>query len=102
MSVSEKPSVVEEDQLIAEDRRVLRKVDHRLLPVFTLLYLLSFLDRSNIGNAKIDGMATDIGLSATGYNAALAIYFIGYVVFEIPANLDNVMPTFVDPDLEAL
>ncbi|OAX44296.1 MFS general substrate transporter [Rhizopogon vinicolor AM-OR11-026] len=87
MSVSEKRSVVEEDQLIAEDRRVLRKVDRRLLPVFTLLYLLSFLDRSNIGNAKIDGMATDIGLSATGYNAALAIYFIGYVVFEVPANI---------------
>jgi hypothetical protein len=69
MSVSEKRSVIEGDQLLAEDRRILRKVDHRLLPVFTLLYLLSFLDRfvfcflfdtwrltifqrSNIGNAK--------------------------------------------------
>jgi hypothetical protein len=45
MSVSEKHSVVERDQLLAEDRRILRKVDRRLLPVFTLLYLLSFLDR---------------------------------------------------------
>ncbi|KAI6151366.1 hypothetical protein EDD17DRAFT_1513506 [Pisolithus thermaeus] len=35
-----------------EDRRITRKVDLRLLPILTLLYLLSFLDRSNIGNAK--------------------------------------------------
>lgn len=47
MSVSEKNYVVEEDQpeISVEDHRLLRKVDRRLLPVFTLLYLLSFLDR---------------------------------------------------------
>jgi hypothetical protein len=47
MSVSEKrsESMVEGDQLLAEDRRILRKVDRRLLPILTLLYLLSFLDR---------------------------------------------------------
>ncbi|KAH7913398.1 major facilitator superfamily domain-containing protein [Hygrophoropsis aurantiaca] len=80
------PSLIE-DHDTAEDRRILRKVDYRLLPVLTILYLLSFLDRSNIGNAKIDGMATDLNLSAPGYNNALAIYFIGYIVFEIPANI---------------
>lgn len=87
MSLSEKNSVVEGDQVSVEDRRLLRKVDCRLLPVFTLLYLLSFLDRSNIGNAKIDGMTTDLGVSAASYNTALAIYFVGYVVFEVPANI---------------
>jgi len=47
MSVSEKrsESMVGGDQLLAEDRRILRKVDRRLLPILTLLYLLSFLDR---------------------------------------------------------
>jgi len=45
MSVSEKNFVVEGDQVSVEDHRLLRKVDLRLLPVFTLLYLLSFLDR---------------------------------------------------------
>ncbi|KAG1785963.1 MFS general substrate transporter [Suillus plorans] len=89
MSVSEKNYVVEEDQpeISVEDHRLLRKVDRRLLPVFTLLYLLSFLDRSNIGNAKLDGMTTDLGVSAASYNTALAIYFVGYIVFEIPANI---------------
>ncbi|TFK52616.1 MFS general substrate transporter [Heliocybe sulcata] len=69
------------------DRRLLRKVDLRLLPILTGLYLLSFLDRSNIGNAKLDGLATDLHLSASGYNNALAVYFVAYVVFEIPANI---------------
>lgn len=87
MSVSEKNSAVEGDQVSVEDHRLLRKVDRRLLPVFTLLYLLSFLDRSNIGNAKIDGMTTDLGVSPASYNTALAIYFVGYVIFEIPANI---------------
>lgn len=47
MSVFEKrsESTVEGDQLLAQDRRILRKVDRRLLPILTLLYLLSFLDR---------------------------------------------------------
>ncbi|KZT25394.1 MFS general substrate transporter [Neolentinus lepideus HHB14362 ss-1] len=69
------------------DRRLLRKVDLRLLPILTGLYLLSFLDRSNIGNAKLDGLATDLHLSPSGYNNALAVYFVAYVVFEIPANI---------------
>ncbi|KAH9065315.1 major facilitator superfamily domain-containing protein [Lactarius vividus] len=69
-----------------QDRKLLRKVDLRLLPILTLLYLLSFLDRSNIGNAKIDGLTTDLHVSPPAYNTALALYFIAYVTFEVPAN----------------
>ncbi|KIJ64455.1 hypothetical protein HYDPIDRAFT_90046 [Hydnomerulius pinastri MD-312] len=92
MTASEKSSHVEaqidvQNYDSAEDRALLRKVDLRLLPVLTLLYLLSFLDRSNIGNAKIDGMLTDLGVPAPGYNTSLAIYFVGYILFEIPANV---------------
>ncbi|KAI5123157.1 hypothetical protein M0805_000860 [Coniferiporia weirii] len=70
-----------------EDRRLLRKVDWRLLPILTLLYLLSFLDRSNIGNAKIDGLATDLKVPGANYNVSLAIYFVAYVLFEVPSNI---------------
>ncbi|KAH9047698.1 major facilitator superfamily domain-containing protein [Lactarius hengduanensis] len=70
-----------------QDRKLLRKVDLRLLPILTLLYLLSFLDRSNIGNAKIDGLTTDLHVSPPAYNTALALYFIAYVTFEVPANI---------------
>ncbi|TDL17873.1 MFS general substrate transporter [Rickenella mellea] len=70
-----------------EDKKLLRKVDLHLLPILTLLYLLSFLDRSNIGNAKIDGLATDLKVPGSNYNIALAIYFVSYVTFEVPSNV---------------
>lgn len=42
---------------------LLRKIDFRLLPAVGVLYLLSFLDRSNVANARIEGLATDLGMS---------------------------------------
>lgn len=42
---------------------LLRKLDFRLLPAVGILYLLSFLDRSNVANARIEGLATDLGMS---------------------------------------
>ncbi|KAJ1303150.1 hypothetical protein OPQ81_011351 [Rhizoctonia solani] len=71
----------------AEDRALMRKVDWHLLPILTSLYLLSFLDRANIGNAKLDGLTTDIGVNGANYNTALALYFVGYVLWEVPANI---------------
>ncbi|GAA5980656.1 hypothetical protein JCM11641_000165 [Rhodosporidiobolus odoratus] len=72
-----------------EERAVVRKIDWVLLPGLTFLYLLSFLDRSNIGNAKLYNMLNDIGLAQnpSSYNTSLALYFLGYVLFEIPANV---------------
>jgi hypothetical protein len=42
-------------------RRIVRKVDMRLVPMLAILYLISHLDRANIGNAKIEGLAEDLG-----------------------------------------
>ncbi|PSR82838.1 major facilitator superfamily domain-containing protein [Coniella lustricola] len=66
---------------------LLRKIDIRLLPAVGILYLLSFLDRSNVGNAKIEGLATDVGMTGNQYLTGLTLYFIGYVLFEIPCNI---------------
>ncbi|KAH0613577.1 uncharacterized protein H6S33_005463 [Morchella sextelata] len=66
----------------AEQARILRKVDLYLLPIITLLYLMSFLDRSSIGNAKISGLSADLGLKPVQYNIALSIFFMSYVSFE--------------------
>ncbi|KAF8939303.1 major facilitator superfamily domain-containing protein [Dissophora ornata] len=70
-----------------EVRRVRWKVDKRLIPMLSLLYLCSFLDRVNIGNAKVANLETDLNLKPGVYNLALSIFFIGYVLGEIPANL---------------
>ncbi|KAJ7600587.1 major facilitator superfamily domain-containing protein [Mycena floridula] len=86
MSVSEKSRPLEEDDAV-EDRKLVRKIDLHLIPILTLLYLLSFLDRTNIGNARIVGLATDLNVAPAEYNTALALYFVGYVLFEVPANI---------------
>lgn len=51
----------------AEEAAVIRKLDYRLLPLVFVLYSLSVLDRSNLGNAKLAGMETDIDLGANNY-----------------------------------
>ncbi|TFK67361.1 MFS general substrate transporter [Pluteus cervinus] len=70
-----------------EIQRVLRKMDTRILPPVTLLYLLSFLDRSNIGNARVAGMATDAHLDGLKYNVIAAVFFIPYALAEVPSNI---------------
>lgn len=45
-----------------EERKLVRKLDKKLLPFLSLLYLLSFLDRASIGNAKLAGMEEDLGM----------------------------------------
>ncbi|KAJ7044150.1 major facilitator superfamily domain-containing protein [Mycena alexandri] len=72
-----------------EDKKLVRKIDLRLIPILTLLYLLSFLDRTNVGNAKLLGLTTDLHVGAPQYNTGLALYFVAYVIFEVPANRFN-------------
>ncbi|EGO25330.1 hypothetical protein SERLADRAFT_368727 [Serpula lacrymans var. lacrymans S7.9] len=70
-----------------ERRRILRKLDWHLLPFVSLLYLLSFLDRSNVGNAKVAGMAADLNLVGLRYNTASAVFYILYCLAEVPSNI---------------
>jgi hypothetical protein len=56
-----------------DEAKTLRKMDIRLIPVLAVLYLLAFLDRGNIGNAKIQGLTKDLHLSANGYNIASTV-----------------------------
>ena len=64
------------------EQRVVRKIDWHLMPLLTALYLLAFLDRSNIGNAKTAGMAKALGLTADRYSWLLTIFYISYILFQ--------------------
>ncbi|EXJ86137.1 hypothetical protein A1O1_06507 [Capronia coronata CBS 617.96] len=68
-------------------RKLLFKLDSRILPVLALLFLCSFLDRTNVGNAKILGLQKDVGLSDRQYASGLAIFFAFYIAAELPSNL---------------
>ena len=86
------------------EKALVRKLDRRLLPAVTLLYLLSFLDRSNVGNAKLEGLTTDLHMTGNQYLTGLSLYFIGYVLFEVPCNivLKRTSPKFWLPTLTLL
>src|SRR3978361_853620 len=68
------------------ESKILRKVNLRLLPIAMLLFFASLLDRTNISFAALE-MNKDLGLSLAQYGVAASIFFIGYLLFEIPSNL---------------
>jgi hypothetical protein len=61
---------------VEEEERLIRKLDWHLLPLLFLLYSLAVLDRSNLGNAKIAGMAKDIDLTGYRYNWLGTVFYI--------------------------
>lgn len=88
-----------------DEAAVLRKMDLRLIPMLSILYLLAFLDRGNIGNAKIEGLVDDLNMTGPQYNwtckslpsiytwngaliyRLVTVFFFTYCVFELPSNL---------------
>ncbi|RDI50055.1 MFS transporter [Nocardia mexicana] len=68
-------------------RTTLRKVGLRLVPFLGLLYFVNYLDRVNIGFAGPSGMKTELGMSETVFGFASGIFFLGYLVLEVPSNL---------------
>jgi MFS transporter, ACS family, tartrate transporter len=68
------------------DAATVRRVAWRLMPLLTLCYFVSILDRSNIGVAALT-MNHDLGLTATAFGLAAGIFAIPYMLFEVPSNL---------------
>ncbi|KAI1858758.1 uncharacterized protein JN550_012508 [Neoarthrinium moseri] len=69
------------------EARLVRKQDLRVLPMIFLMYFLTFLDRTNLGNAKVAGMETDLGLGTYGFNIGACLYYTIYFFADIPASL---------------
>ncbi|KND03968.1 uncharacterized protein SPPG_01419 [Spizellomyces punctatus DAOM BR117] len=75
------------------ERKLVRKLDIRLMPILFIAYFLSIVDRSNVSYAKIANAEKRNNLQATAnisdeqFSVALAAFFVGYIVFEIPSNL---------------
>src|SRR5262245_19265055 len=68
------------------DDRVFTKCAWRLIPFIALLYMVSFIDRVNVGFAALT-MNRDLGFSATVYGFGAGIFFLAYALFQVPANL---------------
>ncbi|KAH6999449.1 retrograde regulation protein 2 [Ilyonectria destructans] len=71
----------------AAETRLRRKIDLHVIPTVSLLYLFCFIDRANIGNARIAGMEKDLNLTGYDYNQILSVFYISYILFEIPSTV---------------
>ena len=77
----------------AMEQRIVRKIDMRILPFICVSYLINFLDRVNLGNARTlnndiptSNIVNELGLTGNRYNIAVAVFFVPYVIFEAPSN----------------
>lgn len=70
----------------ARGQRAHKKIYRHLMPLLIIAYIISFIDRTNIGMAKAS-MSVDIGLSATAFGLGAGLFFLTYSILEIPSNL---------------
>ena len=77
---------LENDEI--SEKRILRKIDFRLLPLIVALHAISLVDRTNLAVARISGMDDDLSLE-TGKRVSIvtSTFFIGYILFNIPSNI---------------
>jgi len=88
-----------EQETRAKTKRILWKLDLHVLPSLALLWLANFIDRTNIGNANIAGLPQDLHLHGKQFNTALAIFYVSYILIELPSNwvLKRVKPSRLLP-----
>ena len=90
-SAGDERSVEKSDALVTADsqmfeidhhaeRRLVWKFDTRILPVLAVMYLFNSLDKSNLGNAKSDGLEKTLNLVGDQYNIILSVFFVPYVL----------------------
>lgn len=85
------------------NRKFTRKIDVRLIPVVAWIFLLNYLDRSNIGNAKVlnqetgDDLLQKTGTTPSQFAIAVSLFAVAYTIFEIPSNW--IMKRYVRPSL---
>jgi D-galactonate transporter len=68
------------------DRKIARKIAWRVAPLLMVCYFVAFLDRVNVGFAALT-MNADLGFDSAVFGFGAGIFFIGYVIFEVPSNL---------------
>lgn len=77
-------------------KKLLFKIDTHLLPFLILMYLLNYLDRSNLAQARQGSLLKDLNMKGDDYNLAVSILFVGYLLMQLPSNL---LITRVKPSL---
>lgn len=68
-----------------QEKKLVRKIDLYLMSALWVMYLFSYMDRTNIGNAKVAGMNEDLALSDQEYSLAIVVFMVGYIIGQVPS-----------------
>lgn len=81
---------------------VLRKATWRIVPLFVACFVMAYLDRVDVSFAKLQ-MQSELGFSEAAYGFGASIFFVGYLLFEVPSISLSVMPlrSSVSPTMKA-
>lgn len=82
-----------------QEKKFVRKMDIRLIPMLWIIYILNYLDRTNIAAARLDKLEEDTNLVGSQYNTIISIFFVGYVLMQVFTNLilNRVRPSYLLP-----
>ncbi|KAJ7134733.1 MFS transporter [Mycena epipterygia] len=72
---------------VAAERKLVRKLDTRLLPTIFLIFIMNYIDRNGITTARLQGLEQDLGLSDLQYSVVLSVLFASYCPAQIPSNM---------------
>ncbi len=71
---------------VPSEQAVMKKTARRLMPLLVVMFLIAFIDRQNVGFAKLQ-MVHALGMTETAYGLGASLFFIGYLLFEVPSTL---------------
>ncbi|KAF9565579.1 MFS general substrate transporter [Agrocybe pediades] len=81
------------DQRQAAEKRLVRKLDQRVLPTIVAIYIMNYIDRTAVAAARLKGLEKDLHLTEIQYNVVLAILFVAYCPAQIPSNMVRKIPS---------
>ncbi|PVI06863.1 MFS general substrate transporter [Periconia macrospinosa] len=76
-----------EEQMDALNKRVVKRLDWRLMPIITLMFLMNYLDRINVSNARLAGLQEDLHMTDTIWNTGISTFYVGYLIGQLPGNM---------------
>ncbi|KAJ9626232.1 hypothetical protein H2203_003864 [Taxawa tesnikishii (nom. ined.)] len=79
-----------EDERSVLEKKLVRRIDLRLLPLLVIMYIMNYLDRNNIASARLAGevgMQEELGMTSTQFSTCVSILFVGYIIMQVPSNL---------------
>jgi len=78
---------ISEPLFAAAEKKLVRKLDRRLMPCLFAMIVLNYLDRNALANARVQGIEKSLGLTGSEFNTAISVFFIGYIGLQVPSNL---------------